>query len=221
MHASGELFSASSLKLSFATTNLREWQPISAELFPAGIPFDIHGRAAFNGTASGKPANLLLSGNLQVQDFDISIARARGVGPENVHWDSVNADLQASPRNLMLRNAVLRHGEAILRLEGSSQLTAWTPDASSPFHMRVEMQNVDAEEVATLSGYDHTISGKIAGGFELSGTISQPHGQGSLSLMQGSVQGYPFETASASLTINGDELSFRNALFVHGNSRVN
>ncbi|PYV78742.1 MAG: hypothetical protein DMG96_06605 [Acidobacteria bacterium] len=220
MHASGELSSASSLKLSFATTDLREWQPITSELFPAGMPFGLRGRAAFNGTASGEPANLLLSGNLQIQDFDISIARAGGVGPENVHCDSLNADLQASARSLMLRNAVLRHGDAIVRLDGNSQMTAWTPDPSSPFHMRIEMQNVDAEEVATLSGYDHTISGKVAGGFELSGTMSQPHGQGSLSLMQGSVHGYLFDNASASLAISGDELSFRNALFVHGNSRV-
>jgi translocation and assembly module TamB len=220
MHASGELSSASSLKLSFATTDLREWQPITAALFPAGIPFDIHGRAAFNGTASGKPANLILAGNLQVQDFDVSISRGGSVRPEQVHWDSLNADLQASARSVMLRNAVLRHGDAMVRLEGSSQLTAWTPDASSPFHMRVEMQNVDAEEVATLCGYDHTISGKVAGGFELSGTILQPHGQGNFNLMRGSLHGYPLDNATASLTINGDELAFKNALFAHGDSRV-
>jgi len=220
MQASGELSSASSLKLSFATTDLREWQPITSKIFPAGIPFNIRGRAAFNGTASGEPANLLLSGNLQIQNFDISVPGGRGKGPEWIHWDSLNTDLQASARNLTLRNAVLRHGDATVHLDASSQFSAWTPDASSPFHVRVEMQNVDAEEVTALSGYDHTISGKVAGGFELSGTISQPHGQGSFSLVQGSLRGYPFDNASASLAINGDQLTFRKALFVHGNSRV-
>ena len=220
VRASGELSSSSSLRLSVATTNLREWQPVTSELFPAGMPFDLHGRAAFNGTASGKLANMAFGGNLQVQDFDVSLPRTRGVRTEQVHWDSINADLQASARNLVLHSAVLRHGGAVIHVDGSAQMTAWNLDSSSPLHMRADMQNVDAEELATLLGYDHTVSGKLAGGFELSGTMSQPHGQGSFNLLQGSVHGYPVDSASSALTINGDDLAFKNAVLTHGSSRI-
>jgi translocation and assembly module TamB len=220
MRASGELSSASSLRLFFATNNLREWQPVTSDLFPAGMPFDIHGRAAFNGTATGNLPNMAFGGNLQVQDFDISLPGARGVPTGQMHWDSINTDLQASSRNLTLQNTVLRHGDAVVHLDGSAQMSAWNLDSSTPLHMRVEVQNVDAEELATLLGYDHTISGKLAGGFEASGTMSQPHGQGTFNLLQGTIHGYPLDSASSAVTINRDDLSFKNAVLTHGSSRI-
>src|SRR5262249_24297829 len=68
IHASGDL--SSSLRFAFATSDLREWQPITSELFPEGMPFDIRGHAAFNGTASGRLATLALFGNAQFTDFN-------------------------------------------------------------------------------------------------------------------------------------------------------
>src|SRR5262249_38171422 len=73
VHASGELSSSSSLRFSFATTDLREWQPLTNDMFPTGLPFSIRGRAAFNGTASGKLASMAVAGNLQVEDFDVAV----------------------------------------------------------------------------------------------------------------------------------------------------
>src|SRR5207248_1133446 len=51
LNASGAL--TPSVKISFSTNDLREWQPVISQLFPAGIPLIVHGRAAFNGNAGG------------------------------------------------------------------------------------------------------------------------------------------------------------------------
>ncbi len=218
IRASGSL--TSSLKLSFATNDLREWQPVTSALFPEGMPFDLRGRAAFNGSASGKPANLAVIGNVQLADFDVVIPSIGKSPQPTVHWDSLESDLQLSSGGLTLRNASLRHGDAIVRIDGSTQLRDWRPDASNTFHARVQMQNVDSGEVATLLGYDHVISGRVAAGFEVSGTVSQPHGHGTINLGQGFVHGYPVGSAAAAVSIDGDEIGFHNATLLRGDFRL-
>jgi translocation and assembly module TamB len=218
IRASGNL--SSSLKLSVVTNDMREWQPVTNELFPDGMPFDLHGSATFNGTVSGKLANLAIVGNAQVSDFDLAIPATSHSTRGRVHGDSLNSDVQLSSGTLTLHNAVLRHNDAVVRLDGSAQLRDWLPDASSTFHARVQMQNVDSGEVATLLGYGNTISGKLAGGFEVSGIASQPRGRGSFNLAQGSVRGYPVDSATASVSINGDEIGFQNATLSHGYFRL-
>ena len=218
IRASGGL--ASSLRLSFATSDLHEWQPLTNELFPEGMPFDIRGRASFNGTASGKLASVAIVGNTQVSDFDVVIPSNTNSPRQTVYWDSLDSDIQLSSGNLTVRNASLRHGDAVVRLDGSTQLKQWRPDPSSTFHARVQMQNVDSGEVAALIGYDHMISGKLAGGFELSGTVSQPRGLGNFNLSQGSVRGYPVDGGAASVSINGDVVSLHNVTLSRGTSRL-
>ena len=50
-------------------SDLQEWQAVISQLFPAGAPLVVNGRAVFNGTAAGSSSNLGLAGNLQLRDF--------------------------------------------------------------------------------------------------------------------------------------------------------
>src|SRR5450631_501965 len=71
IHASGTLADSGALKLSVSTSNLGEWEPILAAFGdPQRIPGVLHGRATFNGTATGRLPTPTLAGNLQMQDFD-------------------------------------------------------------------------------------------------------------------------------------------------------
>ena len=217
VRASGALGASAPLRISIETTDLREWQPVTHELFPQGTPFNVHGRAVFNGTATQRRENVAIAGNLQLQDFELSIVHA---GVQKVHWDSAAVDLQVSPHNLSLHNGVFRHGGAIVKIDGSADLVAWNPAPAAPFRFHVEVQNADAAELATLSGYDHSISGKLAGAFDVSGTRDRPQGRGTFNLLQSSVDGYPFDSASASLELGGSELTFKNVVVANGTARV-
>ena len=218
IRASGNL--ASALKVSFATSDLREWQPVTSEMFPQGMPFDLRGRAAFNGTLSGKLATLAIVGSTQVSDFDVALPATASSPRQAVHWDSLNSDFQASPGSLTVRNAVLRHGDAVVRLDGGTQLRAWRTDSTTTFHARIQLQNLESAELAALLGYDRQISGKLAGGFEMSGSVSQPHGHGNFNLEQGSLHGYPVDSAAASVSLNGDEVGLQNATLSRGTFRL-
>ena len=219
VRASGALSSSAPLRLSFATTDLSEWQPITSELFPAGLPFSIHGRAAFSGTASGNLSSVAFAGNLQVQDFNTSVASGKHAG--QVHWDSVTADVQASARNLTLRGAVLRHGDATVKLDGSAGLVDWNLVPASQLRLRLQLQNADAADLALLAGYDYAVVGTLNAEGELSGTITKPQGQGNVSLSHGSIQGHAFDAMSAFLAINGSQMLLKDLHIARGEARIN
>ena len=207
MRASGSLSSSNALTFSFATSDMREWQPVTSDLFPAGLPFVIHGHAAFNGTANGKLSTVVLSGNLQGQDFDTLPSGRASAG--QLHWDSLSADVQASSHRLTLHNAVFRRAGATLKLDGSAGLIAWKLAPDSPLHFRVDVENAEAAEIAKLAGYDSSVSGKLNANFELTGSMSKPEGQGRFNLSQGSIQEYTFDSANAFVTLKGTQLIFK------------
>jgi len=218
MNASGAL--TSSVKISFSTNDLREWQPIITQLFPSGLPLVVHGRAAFNGNVAGSSSNLRLAGNLQLRDFD-TIVRARAYQPERqVHWDSLNADVQASSTNLSLHNAILRREDATVRLNGTAGLDDWNLLPDSPLRMRLDVQNANADELSNFVGYDHQILGKLSAGLQLSGTRQSPEGQGTISLLNGSIRGQAFDSANAMLALNGSQLTIKSLNVVHGPARI-
>jgi translocation and assembly module TamB len=218
LNASGAL--TSSVKLSFSSNDLREWQPLISHLFPAGLPLVIHGHAAFSGNAAGSSSDLRLAGNLQLRDFD-TIVRTKANEPERqVHWDSLNADVQASPTNLSLRNAMLRREDATVKLNGTAGLDDWTMVPASPLRMRLDVQNANADELSNFIGYDHDVSGKLFAGLQLSGTRQSPEGQGTISLQNGSIRGEAFDSANASLALNGSQLTIKNFNFVRGPARI-
>jgi translocation and assembly module TamB len=217
-NASGAL--ASSVKISFSTNDLREWQPIISQLFPAGVPLVIHGRATFNGNAAGGSSNLRLAGNLQLRDFDTIVQTTAHEPERQVHWDSLNADVQASPTNLSLRNAILRREDATVKLNGTAGLDDWATVPESPLRMRLDVQNANADELSNFSGYDHDISGRLSAGLQLSGTRRSPEGQGTISLLNGNIRGESFDSANATLALNGDQLIIKSLNFVRGSARI-
>jgi len=157
---------------------------------------------------------------LQVHDFD-TIVRTKAREPERqVHWDSLNADVQASPANLSLRNAILRREDATVRLNGSVALEDWAVVPESSLRMRLDAQNANASDLSNFFGYDHEVSGKLSAGLQFSGTRQSPEGQGTITLLNGSVRGEPFDSANAMLALNGSQLTIKSLNLARGPARI-
>jgi translocation and assembly module TamB len=218
VRASGSL--SNLVRLSFSSSNVSEWQPVISHWFPAGAPIVVNGHASFNGTASGKSSSLKVAGNLQLQDFDVALPASSGLAKRDIHWDSLSADVQASPTSLSLHNAQLRRSDAALRLNGTVGLENWNAVASSPLHLHIDVQNADAGDLASLAGYDHDLSGKLSGQLQLSGTREHPQGQGNVSVLNGALRGQNFDSATASLALNASTVTIADLKFARGNARV-
>lgn len=217
VRASGSLSRNSSLTFSFSSNDLREWQPITAEIFPSGMPAVIHGRAAFNGIATGSVPDVALSGNLQLENFDSYV---RASSSESFHWDSLNAEVQLSSRYLILHNATARRGNAAVRLDGSAGLVAWRTTPESPVHFQVDAENFVASELARVLRYEHQVSGVLTAQGEITGTIQKPQGQATASWRNGSVEGYTFDFGNAAVSVRGSQASLRRLEIVRGSARV-
>jgi translocation and assembly module TamB len=216
VHASGSLSRASSLTFSFSSNDLREWQPITAELFPSGMPANIRGRAAFNGMATGALPEVEFSGNVQLEDFATYVRSS----PQAFHWDSLTCEVKLSSRYIILRNATAHRGDAALRLDGSAGLVAWRTTPESPLNFQVDAENFVASELARIARYEHQVSGVVSAKGEITGTISKPQGQATVSWSNGSVEGYRFDFGNALVSMHGTQASLRNMEIARGRARA-
>lgn len=217
LHASGALSSAAPLRVSFSTSDLHEWQPLTAAIFPAGMPFAVNGRASFNGSAIGRLSDLAISGNLQLQNFETFTPTNVA---EHLHWDSLTADVQASPRLLSMHNAVLRNGATTLKLDGNLGLRSWNVVPESFLRLRVDAQNADAAQLAALAKFPMSVRGQLSGNGEFVGTVAEPKGQGSVSVSHGAVNGHAFDSASSLLKFSAGEAVFENLKMTRGDTQL-
>jgi translocation and assembly module TamB len=218
--ASGVLSnSATALKFSFSSNEMREWQPVVAQLLTQKIPAEIHGRASFNGTANGALSNLTLAGRLHLQDFDAPLPQ--GSSSQVLHIDSLDSDLRLSSHNLSVHDGVVHSAASVLRIDGNLGLMNWQIVPGSPVAMRLDLENADAAEVASQMGEGELdATGRLDSHLNITGTRFKPQGQGSLSWTNGSVHGHSFDSAKSELFIQGNEAGFRNLEVTSGNSRV-
>jgi translocation and assembly module TamB len=213
----GAMASPGGIKLSFVTTDLNEWQPVTAALFPSGLPVVVHGRTNFSGIVAGKFSAPVIAGNLQLENFEtLPELNLR----QRIHWDSLAAEVKASSRNLTVHNAVLHRGDETLKLDGSLGLSSWKLAAESPFNLTVNIQNMNAADLATLGESSQSVSGRISGDVELSGTLAEVRGQANVNLTRASIREYTVDSATAQVGIEGPQLTFRSFSVASGESRV-
>lgn len=219
LHASGAFSSAAPLRFSFSTNDLGEWQPVTAVLFPAGMPFRLHGRTALNGNIVGGLSNPQISGSVQAQDFDIRVPmKARS--PQQLHWDSLNAEVQLSTRLLAMHNAVWRNGPTTLKLDGSVGLFGWDLAPNSTVRLHVNAQNADAAQVGRLVALPFPAQGQLNADGDFSGTVAAPEADGSVNLAKGTIEGHPFDSASASIQLRGKSAVFKSLKILRGQEQL-
>jgi translocation and assembly module TamB len=216
--ASGSLASSgTSLRLSFNSSDLREWRPLVSEFFPS-VPGEVRGRAAFDGTANGPLSSLTIAGRLQIQDFDTSLPQSASA--ERLHVDSLAADIQVSPRNLNVRDGTVRSGDTTVKLDGSLGLANWNVTPESSVRLRLDLENVEASELATQLAPDLAFTGKINAHLEIAGTKSNPQGQGGVTWGNGSVQGYSFDSVATGISMHGNQAGFNNLQVTRHQSHI-
>jgi translocation and assembly module TamB len=221
VQASGTLSASSSLRLSISTSNLDELRPIIAALHgPANIPFTVHGNASFNGVVSGKPSAPTIAGTLVAQDFDFTLPATSRTAQQQVHWDSLSANVQYSSRSMTLRNGSLHRDETSAEFEVSSQLQRGEFTDDSPFTARVHLQNIDVASTAALAGYDYPVTGKADLFLQLSGTRARPQAQGQIHATNASFYGESITQFDADVRLVEGETALSNIRLSHDDSII-
>jgi translocation and assembly module TamB len=211
LHANGKLAATSALQLSAATSDLAELRPLIVALGgPNRLPVALHGSARFTGAASGKVSSASLSGHLQIQDFDSILPATARTPEQNIHWDSLAADIQVSPHVLAIRRASAVHGDTSARFEASVALTKGSITPNDAFTANLDLRNGDIAEVQALAGYSYPVTGRANLVLQASGTRAQPHAEGHLQVADAVVYGQPLHQFESDLRWNGSEGSLNN-----------
>ena len=218
--AAGKLSFSSSVRLAATTTDLREWQPILNAFGGPQIPVALKGRASFNGTATGKLSDFMLTGRLQMNDFDTLLPASEQLAERQIHWDSLVADVRASPLAISARNGMLIHRPATIAFDVSAMLEDGELTEVSPFTARFHVREAELAQVQSLLGYNYPVSGRLDLSLNASGSRLNPHGDGQLQLTNASLYGQQVSRLICDLRFNGGETGLNNIVLVYRDSRL-
>ena len=215
VEASGALgATAANVKLVARTNNLGELQPVIAAFHgPKLLPINLHGQATFTGNLSGKLSSPTLAGHLRIDDFETLLVPPQKTSGSSkttrqVHWDLLKADLELSPASFTARHGLLRRESAQVNFDVNTALSHFTFADSNRFSASVAIHQAELGDLETLAGYTYPVSGTLDFTANLAGTRADPHGNGRVHVVNGSIHGQPFQSLTASLAFVNHEAQF-------------
>jgi len=127
-----------------------------------------------------------------------------------VHWDSLAAEIQVSPRVLAIRRASAVHGDTTAQFDLSANMTRGSFTPNDAFTAHIDLHNADIAEVQAIVGYNYPVRGKASLVLQASGTQSQPHAEGHIQVADAIVYGQPIHQFESDLRVAGREVSANN-----------
>ncbi len=218
------------LSVTLNTGDIAELQPVLAAFHEPALPVEVHGRASFTGSVSGRLAGPTISGHLEISDFDTDFATAQivvppGSGwsaapPRRMHWDSLSADLVYSPSELSFHRGLLRRGAAQARFDVTAGLRDGELEDASPFHGSVNIVGAGLKDVQVLAGTAYPITGRLSLNMTLGGTRARPSGQGTVEIAGGTFAGESFQSLRAALAWAGRKVELDDIVLTRNGAQV-
>jgi translocation and assembly module TamB len=190
----------------------------------AAIPVVLHGSLGFQGSASGRIANLDVKGHLDAEKVEVKL------GTElDTQIDSLVADAEYSFQNgLAVASSTIKRGSAVLNVSGAAKPRKITPRKGPPQFVwddqlgvdaTVQLSNASVADVLQIAGQQQKIplTGTMEVNAKMTGTLKALNGQGRISLTKGIAYGEPYDSATVDLTVKGQDIEASNVnLVLHG-----
>ena len=225
LQASGVLGSERSrLHLLFSASSLSEVGPLlSASLATQRIPIELQGRASFDGYLSGRLVSPEIQGHVDLGPFDSFVnfgnqqasARSSADVPRRVHWDSAVADITYTEGTIATQAAVFRRGETELTASGHARLRGGSVDPSAPLELHASVRNANIADLESIVGAHYPVSGTLNLAVDMTGSLRDSHGQGTLKISDGLFYGEPVKQISGNIRFAGSETDLDNIVISH------
>jgi translocation and assembly module TamB len=168
--AQGELSNRSRLQIQANTTDLHQ----AALLFSAvsggqPVPVEIAGSASADVVLRGSLQKPQLSGQFGAQNLQV----------QGSQWSSAKFDVEASPSQVSLQDAVLvsaSRGRASMSAKVS--LRNWSYVASNPIEVSLSVQRMSIADLERLANVHYPVSGDLSADITVHGTQLNPIGKG-------------------------------------------
>lgn len=216
VQASGTLSSDSAVRFTVSTSSLADWLPIIAAIRgPAIFPVALNGTATFSARMSGPFFSPEISGNLSVEDFDITLPATARTRELQTHWDSLSTSVQVSFQAIALHGAKLERDDTSAEFDSSTTLEHGHFTGDSTFSLRGNLHNGDLAELQAISGYNYPVFGKADLFVQAGGTFSNPHGSGQIHLSNAFAYGASIRQFDSNFNIDQNEVAFDDLHLFH------
>ncbi|HUQ49285.1 MAG TPA: translocation/assembly module TamB domain-containing protein [Terriglobales bacterium] len=222
---------AGSVKVNIETTDLGEFDALLST-DSTKFPIILQGRAAFNGTVSGRFSQPVIRGKVDIAGFESLVtlpATTKPVAPatvpattqKRIHWDSLSANIDYSPQQFVAQNGILRRGTAQINFSGRTSLRKGAFDKNtSVFQAHVDLRNASVEDIQSLAGTAYPVTGTVDSVADISGTMKDLRGQGKIQLASGKIYGEPYKTVTSDVRFSGQEAQLQNLRLAQNGGRL-
>lgn len=239
--ATGTMSRSSKLKLTASIGDLHDISSLLTAWNPQqGLPAGFAGQATFAGTLSGQLVTALnLAGHLSMTDVQVPLpfelpAPAATVlkpvatlappqpapTPRLARFDSVAADIQYAPLQLVINNGVVKRGGEQLTLAATVGLVKGQFSETDPLRAKASAKDFQMADLMALGGYTVPITGIVNGDLDIHGTQDDPRGAAHFQITGGTLYGQPVQSARASVTFLHQEAEFSDVQITQASARV-
>ncbi|MFZ0321556.1 MAG: translocation/assembly module TamB domain-containing protein [Candidatus Sulfotelmatobacter sp.] len=193
----GELSNRSNLLVQANTNDLHQLAVLfSAVRGGQALPMEIGGSASANAVVRGSLQRPQLSGQFRAQNLQV----------EGSEWKSAKFDIEASPTQISLHDAVLvsaRKGQA--SLNATAALKNWSYIPTSPIAVNLSVQRLSLADLQRLANVHYPVSGDLSMDVAVHGTQLNPIGKGSAKVVNAHAYNEPIQHLAA--TFHADKSS--------------
>ena len=136
--------------------------------------------------------------------------------PTDVHIDSLLAEAEYTPAGLAVGSSTITQGSAVLHLAGTfkprtlykKRMATYVWDDGTVIDVSVQLGNANVVDVLTIAGQQKQVpvTGTISINAHAAGAIRALGGAGTLSLVNGSAYGEPYDAVKVDLGIKGQDI---------------
>jgi len=142
---------------------------------------------------------------------------------DNFLLDSLSADLNYSPDELVITHGRAQRGAMDAGVDGRLQLTDWEFRPENQWESELDLEQVPLQAMEQLAGWKYPVEGLLTGQFHGRGTRAEPALTGLVDLADANVYTVPFNRLRGQLTVLPDEVRLSNAelrFFVPGTEKT-
>lgn len=202
----------SALQVNFHSGDLRDWDPfINVLLNREHHPVGVAGKAVWQGRILGRIEGPTFAGHVQAENARYG----------KLYWDAITGDMDYSPDDFHLRNAVVRRGRTSAQITLALELNGkWSFLPSNTWSLDARLDHSPTQDLQEILEMNYPVNGFLTGDFHGSGTRAQPTLDGPFVLENIDAKNIHFDRLSGRLHFAPDEIRLSNAALSRGTARV-
>jgi translocation and assembly module TamB len=136
-------------------------------------------------------------------------------------FDQLKADLNISSSGIAVHNGTLARGALQAQFTASVGLHRWKAESSQTLAAAAQLRNADLADVLAFAGEkDVSLTGALNADAHIAGTVGNPLGSATLSVVKGTAYGYRFDRLAANLTLADQLITLSNAQLNAGTAQI-